>query len=313
MNIRVAFDGEEESGGTAISDWVAADDGPADACLILDGGMTERDKPEFTIATRGLIAFDITRPHGAERSALGHVRQRRSERDPRADRVPVGDLAARRAAARAAAGRESPSRRRRSSPPGRSSSPAPRSSPTPGSRPTTSGPAEEFYRRTWAEPSAEINGIHAGKPILNTTLDLQRACELHAAARTRPGSRRDRRRGEEADRGAQRRPGRRSSSSTSAAAGRAWSIPTLPRIQLGARCVRARDAASDRCSCAQAARCPCSRRSSIADVPTIMTGFGAARVERPCAERAPAGGVRPARHPRRARAVRLARRAALAR
>jgi acetylornithine deacetylase/succinyl-diaminopimelate desuccinylase-like protein len=30
--------------------------------------------------------------------------------------------------------------------------------------------SEEFYRRTWAEPSAEINGIHAGKPILNTTL-----------------------------------------------------------------------------------------------------------------------------------------------
>jgi acetylornithine deacetylase/succinyl-diaminopimelate desuccinylase-like protein len=30
--------------------------------------------------------------------------------------------------------------------------------------------AEEFYPRTWAEPSAEVNGIHAGKPILNTTL-----------------------------------------------------------------------------------------------------------------------------------------------
>ena len=30
--------------------------------------------------------------------------------------------------------------------------------------------AEEFYRRTWAEPSAEINGIQAGKPIINTTL-----------------------------------------------------------------------------------------------------------------------------------------------
>ena len=30
--------------------------------------------------------------------------------------------------------------------------------------------AEEFYLRTGAEPSAEINGIHAGKPILNTTL-----------------------------------------------------------------------------------------------------------------------------------------------
>jgi acetylornithine deacetylase/succinyl-diaminopimelate desuccinylase-like protein len=30
--------------------------------------------------------------------------------------------------------------------------------------------AEDFYRRTWAEPSAEVNGFHAGKPVLNTTL-----------------------------------------------------------------------------------------------------------------------------------------------
>jgi acetylornithine deacetylase/succinyl-diaminopimelate desuccinylase-like protein len=30
--------------------------------------------------------------------------------------------------------------------------------------------AEEFYLRTGAEPSAEISGFHAGKPILNTTL-----------------------------------------------------------------------------------------------------------------------------------------------
>ena len=59
INVRIAFDGEEEVGGTSISDWVAEDSGPADACLILDGGMTERGKPEFTVATRGLIAFDL--------------------------------------------------------------------------------------------------------------------------------------------------------------------------------------------------------------------------------------------------------------
>ena len=58
VNVRIAFEGEEEVGGTSISDWVRQDSGQADACLILDGGMTERDKPEFTVATRGLIAFD---------------------------------------------------------------------------------------------------------------------------------------------------------------------------------------------------------------------------------------------------------------
>ena len=52
--------------------------------------------------------------------------------------------------------------------------------------------AEEFYLRTGAEPSAEINGLHAGKPILNTTLISRRACELHAAAGAGPGSPRDR-------------------------------------------------------------------------------------------------------------------------
>ena len=39
-----------------------------------------------------------------------------------------------------------------------------------GIAPYDESAAEEFYRRTWAEPSAEINGIQAGKPILNTTL-----------------------------------------------------------------------------------------------------------------------------------------------
>ena len=39
-------------------------------------------------------------------------------------------------------------------------------------------------------------------------------------------------------------------------------------------------------------------------IPTIITGFGASRLEHPLAERAAAGGVRPARDRRRARAVR---------
>ena len=60
VNIRIAFDGEEESAGRPSATGCRQDGGPADACLILDGGMTERDKPEFTVATRGLIAFDLS-------------------------------------------------------------------------------------------------------------------------------------------------------------------------------------------------------------------------------------------------------------
>jgi acetylornithine deacetylase/succinyl-diaminopimelate desuccinylase-like protein len=169
VNIRVAFDGEEESGGTAISDWVAADDGPADACLILDGGMTERDKPEFTIATRGLIAFDITVRTGpsdqhsgmygnAGLNAIHALMECLSAILPRDGRLPeplragVAEPTAEELAGWAQL------------------KPGPEILADAGLAPYDERAGEEFYRRTWAEPSAEINGIHAGKPILNTTL-----------------------------------------------------------------------------------------------------------------------------------------------
>jgi acetylornithine deacetylase/succinyl-diaminopimelate desuccinylase-like protein len=169
VNIRVAFDGEEESGGTAISDWVAADDGPADACLILDGGMTERDKPEFTIATRGLIAFDITVRTGpsdqhsgvygnAGLNAIHALMQCLSTILPRDGRLPeplragVAEPTAEEFAGWAQL------------------KPGPEILAEAGLAPYDERAGEEFYRRTWAEPSAEINGIRAGKPILNTTL-----------------------------------------------------------------------------------------------------------------------------------------------
>src|SRR3954469_24772279 len=59
VNLRLAYDGEEEIGGTTIVDWIGIDDRGADAGVIFDGGMLRVDVPMFSLATRGLIAFDV--------------------------------------------------------------------------------------------------------------------------------------------------------------------------------------------------------------------------------------------------------------
>ena len=60
VNVRFACDGEEETGGHSIVEYLAADERGADACVIFDSGMIERDRPAFNIATRGLCYFHIT-------------------------------------------------------------------------------------------------------------------------------------------------------------------------------------------------------------------------------------------------------------
>ena len=60
MNVRFACDGEEETGGHSIVDYLAADERGADVCVIFDSGMVERDRPAFNIATRGLCYFHLT-------------------------------------------------------------------------------------------------------------------------------------------------------------------------------------------------------------------------------------------------------------
>ena len=59
VNLRIAFDGEEEVGGHTIADWVAQDERGADACVIFDGGMLRRDVPTIELATRGLVGVDV--------------------------------------------------------------------------------------------------------------------------------------------------------------------------------------------------------------------------------------------------------------
>ena len=67
MNVRFTCDGEEESGGHSIIDFLEADERGGDACVIFDGNMLAPGKPAFFVATRGIAYF--------------HVRVRTGEKD----------------------------------------------------------------------------------------------------------------------------------------------------------------------------------------------------------------------------------------
>ncbi len=186
VNLRIAFDGEEEIGGHTIADWVAQDERGADAAVIFDGGMLRRDVPTIELATRGLVAFDVKVRTGARDLHSGmfggvalnaiHVLM------PCLDSVLAGpdgrlpEPLRQGIAAPTAEELEAWSKL----PPGAESLAEA------GAQPLDGTAAEEFYRRVWAEPSADVNGIVGGKPgIRNTTLSVEAAGEF--SIRLAPG------------------------------------------------------------------------------------------------------------------------------
>ena len=61
VNVRFACDGEEETGGHQIVDFLAADERGADAALIFDSGMTDARRARVRVAdARGLVYFHLT-------------------------------------------------------------------------------------------------------------------------------------------------------------------------------------------------------------------------------------------------------------
>ena len=57
VNVRFTCDGEEESGGHSIVDFLEADERGGDACMIFDGHMPAPGKPAFCVATRGIVVL----------------------------------------------------------------------------------------------------------------------------------------------------------------------------------------------------------------------------------------------------------------
>jgi acetylornithine deacetylase/succinyl-diaminopimelate desuccinylase-like protein len=186
VNLRFAYDGEEEIGGHTIADWVAQDERGADAAVIFDGGMLRRDVPTIELATRGLVAFDVKVQTGERDLHSGmyggaalnaiHVLMRCLDAVLAGPNGLLPEPLRQGIAAPTAEELEAWS----TLPPGAESlSDA-------GAQPLDAKAAEEFYVRTWAEPSADVNGIVGGKPgVRNTTLSIAASAEF--SIRLAPG------------------------------------------------------------------------------------------------------------------------------
>jgi acetylornithine deacetylase/succinyl-diaminopimelate desuccinylase-like protein len=186
VNVRVVSDGEEEIGGHSIVDFLDADDRGADACVIFDGLMERQDVPSVWIATRGLVAFNVRVRTGerdlhsgiygnavlnavhALQQALGGVLPREDGRLP----APLRDGATAPTDEELAAWRDLP--------------PGPDVIEAAGATPHDDRAADEFYVRTFAEPSVDVNGILGGKPgLINTTIPAE--AQANFTIRLAPG------------------------------------------------------------------------------------------------------------------------------
>jgi acetylornithine deacetylase/succinyl-diaminopimelate desuccinylase-like protein len=186
VNLRIAYDGEEEIGGHTIADWVTQDERGADACVIFDGGMLRRDVPTIELATRGLVGLDVkvrTGERDLHSGVYGGVALNAIHVLTRClDAVLAG-----------ADGRLPEPLREGIAPPTAEEldawsqlPPGAEAIAEAGAQPLDAKAGEEFYVRTWAEPSTDVNGIIGGKPgVRNTTLSVEASAEF--SIRLAPG------------------------------------------------------------------------------------------------------------------------------
>jgi acetylornithine deacetylase/succinyl-diaminopimelate desuccinylase-like protein len=169
VNVRFTCDGEEETGGHSIVEFIAADERGADAAVIFDGGMVARDVPAFDIAVRGLVYLHLDLRTG-ERDLHSGIYGGAALNAAAAIAQTLSALLARdgRLAEPLRQGIVAPSEEELTGwaqlPPGASELA------DQGARPLDGRAAEEFYLRTCAEPTFEVNGIESGSPHLQKTV-----------------------------------------------------------------------------------------------------------------------------------------------
>jgi acetylornithine deacetylase/succinyl-diaminopimelate desuccinylase-like protein len=186
VNVRFAFDGEEEIGGTSIVEWVDQDEGEADVALILDGGMVRRGQPAFMVGVRGMVYAHLVVRTGridkhsgmfggaalnamhALLKALGAVLP--DENGRLRDELRAGIAAPTQEElaewARLPSGAEQLADQ--------------------GASPIVSSAAAEFYARTFADTSLDVNGIAGGSPdLVKTVLPVE--ARANVSLRLAPG------------------------------------------------------------------------------------------------------------------------------
>jgi acetylornithine deacetylase/succinyl-diaminopimelate desuccinylase-like protein len=185
VNVRVAFDGEEESGGHSIGDFLAADQRGADVCVIFDGHMLKPGVPIFELATRGIAYFHVKVRTGekdlhsgvfggAALNATHALMQVLSGITPREGRLPEP----------LRAGIVPPSDEERAGW-GELESGAEVLA-AQGARPSDANAADEFYKRTWEEPAVDVHGLSGGSARLQKTV-VSVVAEANVSIRLAPG------------------------------------------------------------------------------------------------------------------------------
>jgi acetylornithine deacetylase/succinyl-diaminopimelate desuccinylase-like protein len=185
VNVRFVLDGEEETIGTSVVEWLAADERGADAGVIFDSGFHRPGLPVFNIATRGLCYFHVRISTGerdlhsgvfggAAANALHALWQALSCLLPRDGRLPE-------------------TLRAGVSPPELAElddwtllDDGAVVLAEQGARPADPNAAREFYLRTWAEPAVDVHGIEGGSSHLQQTIVPVRA-EANVSIRLAPG------------------------------------------------------------------------------------------------------------------------------
>jgi acetylornithine deacetylase/succinyl-diaminopimelate desuccinylase-like protein len=186
VNVRFAFDGEEEVGGDAIVDWVEADGGPADVALILDGGMIRRGQPAFMVGVRGMVYLHLCVRTGTSDMHSGMF-------GAAALNATHALMAALAAVLPGADGRLPDELRAGVSPPTPEELEAWSRLPageeqlaSQGAAEIAPGAADEFYLRTFAGTSLDVNGIAGGSPdLVKTVLPVE--ARANVSLRLAPG------------------------------------------------------------------------------------------------------------------------------
>jgi acetylornithine deacetylase/succinyl-diaminopimelate desuccinylase-like protein len=190
VNLRFCCDGEEETGGHSIVDFLAADERGGDACVIYDSAMLRPGVPLFNLSVRGLVYL--------------HVRVRTGDRDLHSGVYGGAALNALHALTQtlqgvlARNGRLPEALRAGIAEPTEEElggwaelTPGADELAGQGGRQMDEKAAEEFYLRTFAEPALDVNGIEGGSPHLQKTV-LPVEAHANLSIRLAPGQDPDR-------------------------------------------------------------------------------------------------------------------------
>ena len=182
VNVRVLIEGEEEIAGHAVVDWVRADERRCDAAIVFDSGMPDPRTPAVTVGLRGIVMTHVAVRTGVRNlhsgayggsvlnalhvlvgllapllpDAEGRVREelREGVRPPSQTelaswgRLPPGELAISEV----------------------------------GGRPVSPNAPAEFYERTGAQPSLDVNVVSGGEPRTVVPAEARASVSLRLAA-----------------------------------------------------------------------------------------------------------------------------------